>query len=195
MSPPPGPSPVVPPALALALAGLARPGAPFRELPARLVVVDVERQALSLVEAGAETARYAVSTAAAGVGGEEGSLRTPPGWHRIHARIGDGAPGGAVFRERVATGERWSGEPRAEDLILTRILTLEGLEDGVNRGPGRDSLERYIYIHGTNHEDALGRAASHGCVRMANADVRDLFARVRVGDPVLVAERAEAPRA
>jgi len=195
MSSPSGPSPVVPLSVALALAGLKRPGAPFRELPERLVVVDIERQALSLVEMGIETARYTVSTAAAGVGGEEGSLRTPPGWHRIHARVGEGAPNGAVFRERSATGELWSGERRADDLILTRILTLEGLEEGVNRGPGRDSLARYIYIHGTNHEDALGRPASHGCVRMASADVTDLFERVRAGDPVLIAERGATPRA
>ena len=122
-------------------------------------------------------------------------MRTPPGWHRIHARIGEGAPSGAVFVSREATGDRWKGEPEAADLILTRILTLEGLEDGVNRGPGHDSLERYIYIHGTNHEEELGRPASHGCVRMGNADVIDLFARVAVGDPVVVAGDEAAPLA
>src|SRR5689334_16883444 len=70
-------------------------------------------------------------------------------------------------------------------------LTLVGAEPGINRGAGCDSLERFIYIHGTNHEDALGRAASHGCVRMANADVIALFERVREGDPVLIAGGAE----
>ncbi|MGV1014225.1 MAG: glutamate ligase domain-containing protein, partial [Methyloceanibacter sp.] len=78
----------------------------------------------------------------------------------------------------------------ADDLILTRILTLDGLEDGVNRGPGCDSLTRYIYLHGTNHEDLLGRPMSHGCVRLANDDIRDLFARLREGDHVLIAEPA-----
>lgn len=180
---------------ALARAALDRPAAPFRDLPPRLLVVDVARQRLSLVESGFETAGYPISTAEAGVGAEDGSLRTPPGWHRIHARIGAGAPRGAVFESRLATGEVWSGEPRADDLILTRILTLEGLEPGVNQGPGRDSLERYIYIHGTNHEPALGRPASHGCVRMANADVVDLFDRLEVGDPVVIVEGGGVPYA
>ena len=115
------------------------------------------------------------------------------GWHRIHARIGAGAPLGTVFESRVPTGRVWRGEAAEADLILTRVLTLEGLEDGVNRGPGRDSLERYIYLHGTNHEDQLGRPASHGCVRLANADVVELFDRVAEGDPVFIA--AGEPRA
>lgn len=183
------------PAVALARTALARPGAPSHELPPRLLVVDVDRQSLSLIESATEIVRYVVSTAAAGVGGEEGSYRTPPGWHRIHARIGAGAPSGAVFASRIETGEVWSGEPRADDLILTRILTLEGLEEGINLGPGRDSLARYIYIHGTNHEDALGRALSHGCVRMANADMIELFERVTVGDPVVIVDREAAPHA
>ena len=182
-------------AVALARRALARPGAPSHELPPRLLLVDVERQSLSLIESAVEIARYPVSTAAAGIGGEEGSNRTPPGWHRIHARIGAGAPSGAVFTSRTETGEVWTGEPRADDLILTRILTLDGLEEGVNLGPGHDSLARYIYLHGTNHEDALGRAVSHGCVRMANADILDLFGRVTVGDPVVVVDREEAPHA
>lgn len=182
-------------ASALAREALERPGAPFRELPPRVVVVDVERQQLSLIESGRLTAVYPVSTAEAGVGSEAGSYRTPPGWHRIHALIGAGSPSGAVFESRVATGEVWSGEPRADDLILTRIVTLEGLEAGVNQGPGRDSLERYIYIHGTNHEAALGRPASHGCVRMSSADVVDLCERLTVGDPVVIVERGDLPHA
>jgi UDP-N-acetylmuramate--alanine ligase len=182
-------------ALALARDALDRPAAPFRELPPRLLVVDVERQRMSLLESGLETAGYSISTAEAGVGAEDGSLRTPPGWHRVHARIGAGAPGGAVFESRLATGEVWSGEPRADDLILTRILTLEGLEPGVNQGPGRDSLARYIYIHGTNHEVALGRPVSHGCVRMSNADVVDLFERLEVSDPVVIVEGGGVPYA
>jgi UDP-N-acetylmuramate--L-alanine ligase len=169
-----------------ARSALARPLSPFPELPPRLVVVDADRQRLTLLEAGRAVASWPVSTAAAGVGGAAGSLRTPPGWHRIQARIGHNAAPGAVFESREPTGEVWRGEKRAEDLILTRILTLEGLEEGVNRGPGCDSLERFIYIHGTNHEDALGRPASHGCVRMSNPAVVELFERVRVGDPVVV---------
>jgi len=179
-------------AQALAVAALSRPGSPFRALPERLLVVDAGWQRLTLIESGLEIADYPVSTAAAGIGGTENSMRTPPGWHAIHARIGDGAASGTVFESRKPTGASWRGEPLDADLILTRILTLEGLEDGVNRGPGHDSLERYIYIHGTNHEESLGHPASHGCVRMANADVIDLFARVRAGDPVVIAGE-EAP--
>jgi len=154
----------------------------------RCLVVDVRRQRLGLLEDGALLAEYPISTASAGIGGLEGSFRTPPGWHRIHARIGGGAEAGTVFKGRVPTGAQWLGEPGGEDLILARILTLEGLEPGVNQGPGVDSLERYIYIHGTNHPDLLGRPASHGCVRMACGDVMDLFERVREGDKVLVAD-------
>jgi UDP-N-acetylmuramate--alanine ligase len=177
-------------AVALAFAALARPAAPFRELPRRLLVIDVPWQRLSLIESGLEIADYPVSTAAAGIGAEEGSYRTPPGWHRVHARIGEGAASGTVFESRVPTGEVWRGEPRPDDLILTRILTLDGAEEGINRGPGRDSLGRYIYIHGTNHEAELGHPVSHGCIRLANADVIDLFGRVAAGDPVVIADEA-----
>ena len=179
----------------LVRSALGRPGAPLRDVPPRLILVDVDRQRLSLLEDGREVAAWPASTAAAGIGGEDGSYRTPPGWHRIHARIGAGAPSGAVFSSRVPTGEVWNGEPRADDLILTRILTLDGLEDGVNRGPGHDSLLRYIYIHGTNHEELLGRPVSHGCVRVGNADMIDLFERVSEGDPVVIVDREEVPHA
>jgi UDP-N-acetylmuramate--alanine ligase len=150
-------------ALELARAALSRPGAPV-EVPQRLLVVDVERQRAIWLEQGEPVLAWPVSTASAGIGGEEGSYRTPPGWHRVERRIGEHAGSGAVFVSREETGETWNGEPRSEDLILTRILTLNGQEQGVNRGPGRDSLERFIYVHGTNHEALLGRAVSHGCV-------------------------------
>jgi UDP-N-acetylmuramate--alanine ligase len=174
-------------ALELARAALARSGAP-PELPSRLLVVDVERQRAVWLEDGVAKAVWPVSTARAGIGGAEGSYRTPPGWHRVHRRIGEDAEEGAVFVSRELTGETWRGEARDEDLILTRILTLDGLEEGVNRGPGHDSLERYIYLHGTNHERLLGRPTSHGCVRLSNADVCCLFAEMREGDYVLIAE-------
>ena len=178
---------------ALALAGLRRPGHGLQRLPDRCLVVDVVRQRLGLLEHGLLIAEYPVSTAAAGIGGQEGSWRTPAGWHRIHARIGAGAPAGTVFRSRVATGEVWRGEPLEEDLILDRILTLEGLEPGVNQGAGLDSLERYIYLHGTNQPGQLGQAVSHGCVRLAGAQMVELFEAVRTGDPLLLAEAPEDP--
>ena len=191
---------------ALALDALARPMTPFRELPQRILVVDVGRQRLGVLEQGWLLAEYDVSTSERGLGGEDGSLQTPPGWHRVHERLGAGAAPGTVFRSREATGEMWrpaggaqggeGGRPSAraelrgspdDDLILTRILTLEGLEIGVNRGPGHDSLQRYIYIHGTNHEDRIGTPASHGCVRLRNQDVVELFDLAREGDAVLIA--------
>ena len=173
-------------ALDLALRGLKRLGAPV-ELPKRLLVVDAERQIAVWLEEGNATAAWPISTARAGIGGVEGSFRTPPGWHRIRARIGEDAAPGTVFVSRAPTGETWRGEAREDDLILTRILTLEGLEDGVNRGPGCDSLARYIYLHGTNHESLLGRPVSHGCVRFSNEGVCELFVCLREGDFVFVA--------
>ena len=174
--------------LVLARAALARPRSPFDSLPDRLVLVDVSRQRLTLIEGERPVSEYPASTAAAGIGGEEGSFRTPPGWHRIAARIGAGMPGGAVFESRAPTGAVWRGEPTEDDLIITRILTLEGLEDSVNRGPGCDSLGRYIYIHGTNHLAELGRPASHGCVRLSSEDIAELFERVKEGDAVVIVE-------
>jgi UDP-N-acetylmuramate--alanine ligase len=173
-------------ALELLREGFKREGAPAA-MPERMLVVDAERQVATLIEGGRPVASWPVSTARRGIGGEEGSFRTPPGWHQIRKKIGEDAAQGAVFVSRQRTGERWCGEARTDDLILTRILTLDGLEDGVNRGPGRDSRSRYIYLHGTNHEDLLGRVASHGCVRLSNRDVTELFDRMGEGDLVLIA--------
>ena len=190
-------------ALELARTGLARPGAPHA-LPARIVLVDVERQRATLIEDGKPEASWPVSTSAKGIGAEANSLKTPPGWHVIHRKIGDGAAFGTVFSSREPTGAIWHGktlpgetsgethgETSSEDLILTRILTLDGAEPGVNRGPGRDSLARYIYLHGTNQETLVGRPASHGCVRLTNADISNLFARVEEGDHVLILGHCE----
>ncbi len=177
-------------ALALARAALKRPGAPD-VFPGRLLVVDVERQTAVWIETETALAAWPVSTAKNGIGGEENSFKTPPGWHRIHARIGVGACPGTVFVSREPTGETWRGDACDGDLILTRILTLDGLEDGINRGPGHDSLERYIYLHGTNQEALIGRPMSQGCVRLGNADIRALFDVVREGDFVLIAPSTE----
>lgn len=154
----------------------------------RFLVVDVSTQQLHLVAGGRVITTFPVSTAAAGLGGAAGSFRTPAGVHVIAARIGDGAPLGAVFESREPTGAVWRGEATEADLILTRILTLDGREEGVNRGPGCDSLERYIYIHGTNHEDKLGTPLSAGCVLMRNLDIVELYEEVRTGDRVLIVD-------
>ncbi len=174
---------------ALALEALKRSASPFIELPDSLLVVDPFRQRLGFLKKGALQAAFTISTAANGLGCEDGSFRTPVGWHHIRARIGESAAPGTVFRNRVPTGEMWSGEPRDEDLILTRVLTLGGLEAGVNQGPGCDSRERTIYLHGTNQEALLGQPISHGCIRLSNQAVTALFDLVREGDALVVADK------
>ena len=148
-----------------------------------LLVVDVPSQIMTIVDAGAATGRRLVSTAIAGVGNHAGSNQTPAGWHRIEERIGDGEPLGRVFRSRAPQPEILSGDelvaPESSDYVLTRILWLRGLQPGWNAGPGVDSHDRCIYIHGTNQEQLLGSPASHGCIRMSNSDVASLFALVR----------------
>ena len=161
----------------------------FGEMPGRCLIVNVAAQRLVLLLDGAVTRGYDVSTARSGMNAREGSRGTPPGIHRIAARIGGGMPSGTVFRSRVSTGQIWlpgATEDPEQDLILSRILILEGLEDGLNRGPGLDTLARHIYIHGTNHEREIGTPVSGGCIRMTNADVMDLYDRVEEGDPVII---------
>jgi len=134
--------------------------------------------------------QYPVSTATNGAGEQNGSYCTPRGRHRIAEKIGAGAALYAAFRARVPTGEIWTpaldAEDPGRDWILTRILWLEGLEPGRNKGGSVDSHARYIYIHGTNEEHRIGTPASHGCIRMRNADVAELFDLVEVGTEVRI---------
>lgn len=149
--------------------------------------VSVAGQQLAGIERGRVAFVYACSTAARGTGNRVNSYKTPLGWHAIDEKFGDGSPWGAVFKERRRTGEVWA--PRTNttvDMILTRIMWLRGLEPGLNAGPGIDSHARYIYIHGTPAEDRLGTPASHGCVRLSNDDVIELFDRAPSGTPVLI---------
>ncbi len=176
---------------ALVLANQARQGAPALDPSSKVLVVDTARQRLGLLLGGRLVFEAVISTAKNGLGCEQDSYRTPTGWHRIHARIGAGAEPGSVFRSRMATGQVWRGEALDEDLILTRVLTLDGLEEGWNRGPGRDSRARFIYLHGTNQEGQLGTPVSHGCLRLGNAAVVELFDLVAEGDPLLIAEDLE----
>jgi len=148
-------------------------------LPERqLLLVEVRRQAADLLEDGIVTASWDISTSRFGLGTEEGSFRTPTGRFRICGKIGAGAPLWSIFKSRIPTGEIASlgGE---EDLILTRILWLEGLDS-----ENANTRSRYIYFHGTNREDLIGTPASHGCIRLRNAEMADLFERVEVGLPV-----------
>ena len=158
----------------------------------RRIRIDIHAQKLDLLEGDRCLATYPVSTAANGAGEREGSGQTPRGRHEIRAKIGGGAPIGAVFVGRRATGEICTpdmvqAEPR-RDWILTRILWLRGLEPGRNRLGDVDTMRRYVYIHGTPHEDGLGTPASHGCIRMRSADVIELFDAVAPGTPVEIVE-------
>lgn len=160
-----------------------------------VLVVRVDEQRLYVVEDGHGWEHYPVSTAANGVGNREGSGQTPLGLHRVARRIGDAVPAGTVFRGRIATGEiapvlSGPGQYGPGDRITSRILWLEGLEEGRNRGREVDSFSRYIYIHGTDEERRIGTPASHGCVRMRNADIIALFPRVPLHSLVLILPRA-----
>lgn len=142
------------------------------------VRVSVPDQTLELREGDRVVASYPVSTSKFGLGTQPGSYRTPTGRFEIGEMIGADAPAWAVFKARRPTGviAAPGGE---EDGILSRILWLHGLDPH-----NANTRDRYVYIHGTNQEALIGTPASHGCVRMRNADVIDFFARVRPGTPV-----------
>ena len=160
-------------------------------MPERLIHVSIPDQRLELLEDGAVTARYPVSTARNGPGERRNSGCTPRGWHRIRIKIGAGLPRNTVFVGRRPTGEIYDAELAAghpeRDWILTRILWLTGLEAGFNRGGDRDTLRRFVYIHGCPDEAPMGIPLSHGCIRMRNPDLLELFDRVEAGDRVFVA--------
>lgn len=155
--------------------------------------IDIPAQLLELFgDDGACIRRYRVSTASRGAGEQKGSYRTPRGRHLVRARIGAGAPLGAVFRGRRPTGEVLTPELAKanpeRDWILTRILWLSGLEPGRNRLGAVDTMQRYIYIHGTPDSEPMGEPRSIGCVRMRNRDVAELFDLAPVGTLVEIVE-------
>ena len=155
--------------------------------------VSLSGQRLQLLDERGETLEaYDVSTARNGPGERNGSECTPRGVHRIRARIGAGCPVNTVFRGRRPTGEIYRPELRSRfperDWILTRILWLSGLEPGFNRLGDVDTMRRYIYIHGAPDDDPMGVPGSHGCIKMRNQDILDLFDRVAAGTPVTIRE-------
>jgi L,D-transpeptidase YbiS len=142
--------------------------------------VDTARQVVDLLLNGRPVKSWPASTSRFGTGFAEGSNKTPTGRFRISEKIGDGAPAWMEFKGRIQTGT--IAEPGGDhDAILTRILWLEGL-DPVNS----NTKNRYIYFHGTNREDLIGTEASHGCVRMRNADIVELFDTVPCGTNVSI---------
>lgn len=149
------------------------------------IQVDTRQQSLALFDTDRESRRYQVSTASNGVGEQLGSGCTPRGLHSVRIAIGADMPVNTVFVGRRPTGEVYSPELAAaypqRDWILTRILWLTGRESGLNRGGSRDSLRRYIYIHGCPDSEPMGLPRSHGCIRMRNRDIVELFQRISAG--------------
>ncbi|MDH5355023.1 MAG: L,D-transpeptidase [Gammaproteobacteria bacterium] len=152
------------------------------------IYIDSVRQCLHCIDIEeSESKTYPVSTAEKGLGNRLDSNKTPFGVHRIKQKIGGAQPKGMVFKGREPTG-RISDEydQRMIDEITSRILWLDGLEKGVNKGGDHDSYSRYIYIHGTSDEKRIGQAVSIGCIRMNNDDVIELFDNVLVNDLVII---------
>ncbi|MBI3874793.1 MAG: L,D-transpeptidase [Verrucomicrobia bacterium] len=160
------------------------------------LLVNIAEQRTSLFEKSSVSPRlrgfnfikqFRCSTSKFGIGQVNGSNCTPLGLHRIARKIGGGWPVGTVFKSRRPVGFTWQGMPLAP--ITTRILWLEGLEPGFNRGGRVDTFARYIYIHGTGDEPTLGRPASHGCIHLAADDLIPLYDKLPVGTLVWIAER------
>ena len=157
------------------------------------ITIDVAEQQLRLFDEDGHLLRqYPVSTSKKGTGNRNGSEQTPLGLHRIKDKLGGAMPVNEVFIGRVPHGnleeciER--GVDLPDDVIMSRIMWLEGMEPGRNQGGYVDTYQRYIYIHGTNHEDSIGTPSSIGCIRMRNEDVVDLFRLVDIGSEVLITE-------
>lgn len=146
----------------------------------KTIHVSIGDQRLTLNEDERTIRTYPVSTSRFGVGTEKGSLKTPTGRFRVAQKIGGGMPSGTVFVGRVPL-EADEMPPPNEDLVMSRILWLDGLDEH-----NANTRDRFIYIHGTRHEDKIGEAASHGCVRMRNQDVIELFELVGEGTPVVI---------
>lgn len=152
------------------------------------IYIDSTRQQLHFVDIDEENNRsYRISTAENGMGNRIDSFKTPFGIHRIRKKIGGGQPRGMVFESREPCGRIARNlDNRDKDEITSRILWLDGLEEGVNQGGAYDTYERYIYIHGTSDEKRIGQPVSAGCIRMKNDDVIELFDEVLVNDLVLI---------
>jgi len=163
-----------------------------------LAIVSVSEQTLYLINNHTLVNKYPVSTAEAGIGNQSGSYQTPLGVHRISEKFGKNAPFASIFKARQNTQKIANiiNDPSIrsdEDNITSRILWLDGLEEGKNKGKDEngnnvDSYSRYIYIHGTDEEGLLGQAASHGCIRMANHDVIEMFNELAIDDLVVILE-------
>ena len=150
------------------------------QTPEPVIRISVRNQRLDLLLGDGVLASYPVSTSRFGLGSEEGSMKTPLGKFKIGEKIGEEFPSGTIFSSRLPLGPD-DPPPATDDHVLSRILWLDGLEEH-----NANTRDRFIYIHGTNHEDEIGQPASHGCIRMKNADLIALFDQVPLGAEVLI---------
>lgn len=157
------------------------------------LLISISEQKLSHVHQSVISTSHPISTALKGTGSHEGSEKTPLGIHRIAEKIGDNALKGSLFKARMNTHQvaktlSKKGEYSDIDAITSRILWLDGLELGKNKGGEVDTYRRYIYIHGTNEKWRLGSPASHGCIRMSNQAIIDLYDTVCVNTLVVIVQ-------
>ena len=155
----------------------------------RILIVRISSHTLQFYKNGTLVKAYTISTSKRPPSNIKGSLGTPRGLHEIAERIGAGQAPGMVFKSRNPTGQHFSeiiDSEQQNNLITSRILWLRGLEPGINRGGEVDTYDRYVYIHGTNHESRIGAPMSAGCVLMRNLDIVELYEQVRAGDQVLI---------
>jgi lipoprotein-anchoring transpeptidase ErfK/SrfK len=155
-----------------------------------LLFVSIQNQNMYHIKEGTIVKKYIISSSEYGTGSETGSNKTPLGLHKVKEKYGDNTPingrmTGRVFHGDIATIYTDETKSKTDD-ISSRIFWLEGLEKGKNKGKGIDSFSRYIYIHGTSEEGRLGKPASHGCIRMKNKEVIDLYKLIEVGTLVLI---------
>lgn len=154
------------------------------------IEVDISEQRLYLIENSIIKASYPISTSKYGEGSIENSFKTPLGEHSIKEMIGEEAEINTIFTSRINTKRSATiidqFEDTDNDYVTSRIMWLDGEEEGFNKGGNVDSYRRYIYIHGTHEEGLIGTKASHGCIRMFNYDVIELFNLVNIGTKVLI---------
>ena len=173
---------------------------PYEKINQYILIIP-SQQKLLLIKNSIVLQEYMVSTSKYGLGNKNESFQTPIGIHKISKKIGDLCPIFTVFKGRVPLGDnltlselekpinekyRKKHLKGCEDVITSRIMWLEGIEEGVNKGGNVDTYLRYIYIHGTAHEELIGKEASHGCIRMRNDNVIELFEKVKQDTHVLI---------
>jgi lipoprotein-anchoring transpeptidase ErfK/SrfK len=155
-----------------------------------VLLASVKDQKMYHIKQGKVLSEYVISSSVYGEGSKDGSNKTPLGLHKVKSKFGDKTPINGkmisrIFYGKIATIYTDNTKSKTDD-VCSRILWLEGMEKGLNKGEGIDSYSRYIYIHGTSEEGQLGKPASHGCIRMKNKEVIELYEKIKIGTLVLI---------